>query len=130
MPTYVSRQELYPQLTGPGIPQILSALEQGGGKSALSCYGPSTCVVEGDRFLVCADFISGLAAVVPSILWGYSLNDECALGVHMDSRVTPEKHVTYGGPIVIINNKSVSLANEIQTLAGFSGAGRLRNLSF
>jgi hypothetical protein len=37
IPTYVSHQELHPKLTtiptGPGIPQILGALEQEGGKS-------------------------------------------------------------------------------------------------
>lgn len=91
---------------------------------------PSTCVVEGDCFFICANFISGLTAVVPSILWGYSLNDECALGIHMDSGVVPEKYVTYGGPVVIINSKLMSLVNDTQTLAGFSGTGRLRDLSF
>lgn len=123
----MSRQELYPQ----GL-EYHSVLEQEGGREqhALRCYGPSTCVVEGDCFLVCADFISGLTAVVPSILWGYSLNDECALGIHMDSGVMPEKQVTYGGPIVIIDNKLMSVANDIQTLAGFSGTGRLRNSPF
>lgn len=85
----------------------------------------STCVVEGDCFLICADFISSLAAVVPSILWGYFLNDERSLGIHVDSGVVPEKHMTYGGSIAIINIKLislVSLVNGTQTLPGFSGS--------
>lgn len=80
----------------------------------------STCIIEGDCFLICADFISSLAAVVPSILWGYSLNDERSLGIHMDSGVVPEKHMTYGGFIVIINIKLMSLVNDTQTVPGFS----------
>lgn len=82
----------------------------------------STCVVQGDSFLICANFISSLAAVVPSILWGYSLNDECSLGIHMDPGVMPVKHVTYCGSIVVINIKLMSLVNDIQTVASFSGS--------
>lgn len=82
----------------------------------------STCVVEGDCFLICADFISRLAAVVPSILWGYSLNDERSLGIHMDSGIVPEKHTTYGGSIVIINIKLTSRVSDTQTVPDFSGS--------
>lgn len=98
-----------------GVSQTLGVLEQGG--SSVSCDRTaqvSTCVVEGDCFLICADFVGSLAAVVPSILWGYSLNDERSLGIHMDSGVVPEKYMTYGGSIVIINIKLTSLVNASQ----------------
>lgn len=52
------------------------------------------------------------------------------MGIHMDPEVVPEKHVTYGDPIVIINYKLMPLVNDIQTLAGFSRTGKLRILPF
>ena len=60
-----------------------------GDPSPADTLDPSTCIVEGDRLLVCANVISSLAAVIPSILWGHSLNDQGSLGIHADSGVVP-----------------------------------------
>ena len=78
----------------PGTQQVLSTYlwveGREGGRKPLSwdAQGRGTCVVEGDCLFVCADLIGSLAAVIPSILWGHSLNDEGPLAIDVDSGVT------------------------------------------